>query len=146
MVHTFSTAHFITRWLGSKPSNTGPPGGHEMGFRNLGQTTQNATCRRGRRRCTLRPGGFTLIELLVVVAIIALLVSLLLPSLNSAREQARRVKCAGNVRQFLTAMKIYSDHYDGYYPAQIMYPQSVETYEHVRAVPADARSQTLSIR
>jgi prepilin-type N-terminal cleavage/methylation domain-containing protein/prepilin-type processing-associated H-X9-DG protein len=59
--------------------------------------------RSGVRRC----GGFTLIELLVVVAIIGLLISILLPSLKNAREQAKRVKCSNNMAQVNKVLIIY---------------------------------------
>lgn len=53
--------------------------------------------------------AFTLIELLVVVAIIALLISILLPSLSKARETSRMVKCMAIQKQFVNAANMYAD-------------------------------------
>lgn len=55
--------------------------------------------------------GFTLIELLVVVAIIALLISILLPSLQRARQQAQKAACLSNQKNMLTGMHQYSNQY-----------------------------------
>jgi prepilin-type N-terminal cleavage/methylation domain-containing protein/prepilin-type processing-associated H-X9-DG protein len=60
------------------------------------------------RRPSLRPAGFTLIEVLVVVAIIALLVSILLPSLSRAKEQARAVSCGSKLSQIGRAESTYA--------------------------------------
>lgn len=63
-----------------------------------------------------RKKAFTLIELLVVVAIIALLISILLPSLSRARELSKRLVCASNVKGMGTAFKIYANDYDENWP------------------------------
>lgn len=63
-----------------------------------------------------RSPAFTLIEVLVVVAIIALLLSILLPSLKQARDMSRSVVCQANVRQLITAFVTYSIDNKGRFP------------------------------
>src|SRR5436190_8757707 len=60
--------------------------------------------------------GFTLVELLVVIGIIAVLISILLPSLNKAREAANRTVCLSNMHQFGLALRIYANTYKEYVP------------------------------
>lgn len=60
-----------------------------------------------------RTRGFTLIELLVVIAVIAVLMAILMPSLNRAREQAKGVTCLNNQKSMALAYIMYADENDG---------------------------------
>jgi prepilin-type N-terminal cleavage/methylation domain-containing protein/prepilin-type processing-associated H-X9-DG protein len=67
-----------------------------------------------------RRRGFTLIELLVVIAIIAVLIALLLPAVQSAREAARRIQCANNLKQVGLASLNYESTNNAFPPANIL--------------------------
>lgn len=71
-----------------------------------------------RRRFPAPGRGFTLIEVLVVVAIIALLVAVLLPSLSKAREQARITACNANLHDFGNSMHMYANNFPPFFPLE----------------------------
>lgn len=66
-----------------------------------------------------RSAGFTLVELLVVIGIMALLISILLPALTRAREQANLVACSSNMRQLGLALRFYATAHKDYLPPSV---------------------------
>lgn len=79
-----------------------------------------------KRHIQMKQPGFTLIELMVVIAIIALLVAMLLPSLSAARAHAKTVSCAANLHHVSLAMANYLYGSKGTYPASYVYPENAD--------------------
>ncbi len=75
-------------------------------------------------RVAYRRSAFTLVELLVVIGIIALLISILLPSLSRAREQGNSLKCLSNLRQLGMAFTMYANDNRDYFPAAAVWAPS----------------------
>ncbi len=97
-------------------------------FPRMSGNTRGRTCE--------PPVRFTLIELLVVIAVIAILASLLMPALSSARETARMIECSGNMKQMYLTAQYYVGDYESILPYSTVIDNALGTarghrYKHL---------------
>ena len=93
--------------------------------------------------------GFTLIELLVVIAVIALLMAILLPALQRARNQARAVVCQANLKQWGTILAIYTEDNQGQFATNLVWllggPSLIEGDPNKPGVYQDINSEGIAL-
>ena len=93
----------------------------------------------------MRRRAFTLIELLVVIAIIAILIGLLLPAVQAAREAARRVQCVNNLKQIALAVHNFQNDHEAFPPGASQGPGRASSLVFLMPYSEQINLSTLSI-
>lgn len=91
----------------------------------------------GRGAAVARGAGFTLIELLIAVAVVAVLIAIMLPSIGRVQEQARRVMCSSNQRQVGIGVSMFADGSQGSIPATLFVPGDSASKSTAVSAPQD---------